>query len=272
MPCLYAHHVFGQKVREQLPENMKKCIAKYEDCYQWGLQGPDFLFYCNVPTGNKIKKAGRNLHKQSFGNFLQGVLQQTRQKGVQSPQMAYLLGFLCHFMLDSQCHPYVNAWKGEGFPHADTEKAFDQYLIKLDGGIPGTYKTYELLPLHKRTIKTICSMYTNISRFHIYSSCLLFVMAKRFFYAKGEKKRRRLISWTKRFHVYEKWNRHFYWERMQKKFDKKSARLTAMLEEIVEETVVWEKGIWNGVESNDKIELPKRLEHTDFGGLFVEEG
>lgn len=270
MPCLYAHDVFGEKVKREVPKQIRQCIEKYEDCYKWGLQGPDFMFFCNMPTGKKIKKMGTRMHKQSFHTYLQKVIPIVKEKGEDSKEMAYLLGFLCHFMLDSACHPYVNAWKEEGYTHADTEKAFDQYLVKLNEKVPGEYPFYELLPLNKDTFQVLNHMYPWVNRFYIYGSMLLYVMAKRVFYAPSNKKRTFLTRITKKFNVYQKWNRHFYWERMQKKFDKKSARLYLMLEETVEETVLWEKVIWNGIESNTDISLSKRLSQVDFGGLRIE--
>lgn len=269
MPCLYAHDVFGEKVREQLPERIRQSIHKYEDCYKWGLQGPDFMFFCNILTGKKIKKMGHRIHKQSLKTYLEKVIFIASEKGADSPEAVYLLGFLCHFMLDSQCHPYVNAWKEEGYSHADTEKAFDQYLIKLDKKIPGEYPFYELLPLKMRTLRAVNHMYPWVNFLYIYSSMILYVMAKRLFYAPGQFKRKLLTGLTKKFGIYSKCNRHFYWERMQKKFDKKSARLYTMLEEAVEETVLWEKIIWNGIESKSDISVSDRLSQVDFGGLRV---
>ena len=270
MPCLYAHDVFGEKVREQLPERIKYCIKQYEDCYKWGLQGPDFMFFCNIPTGKKIKKMGHRIHRQSLNTYLEKVISIVQEKGVESPESVYLLGFLCHFMLDSQCHPYVNAWKEEGYSHADTEKAFDQYLVKLDKKIPGEYPFHKLLPLKMRTMRALNHMNPWVNRFYIYSSMIFYVMAKRFFYAPGEFKRKFITGLTKKFGLYPKWNRHFYWERMQKKFDKKSARLYTMLEEAVEETVLWEKIFWNGIESGADIAVSERLCQFDFGGLRIE--
>ncbi|MGN0466456.1 MAG: zinc dependent phospholipase C family protein [Lachnospiraceae bacterium] len=271
MPCLYAHNVFGEKVREQFPEEIRQCIQQYEDCYKWGLQGPDFLFFCNIPTGKKIKKMGHRIHRQSLDIYLQKIIPIVKERGVSSAEMAYLLGFLCHFMLDSQCHPYVNAWKEEGYSHADTEKAFDQYLVKLDKKSPEKYPFYTLLPLKIRTIKIVNRMYPWVNFFYIYSSMIFYVMAKRLFYAPRETKRKIITVLTKKMGLYPKLNRHFYWERMQKKFDKKSARLYEMLEEIVEETVLWGKIFWKGIESNTDIFVSDRLRQVDFGGLKIKE-
>lgn len=45
--------------------------------------------------------------------------------------LAYLLGFGCHYMLDSACHPYVNRMAEEGvIPHIVLEKEFDRVLME----------------------------------------------------------------------------------------------------------------------------------------------
>ena len=48
--------------------------------------------------------------------------------------MAYMLGFGCHYILDSTCHPYVNQVAKEGkISHTLLEKEFDRMLMYLTG-------------------------------------------------------------------------------------------------------------------------------------------
>ena len=48
--------------------------------------------------------------------------------------MAYLLGFGCHYILDSTCHPYVNQVAAEGkISHTLFEKEFDRMLMYETG-------------------------------------------------------------------------------------------------------------------------------------------
>ena len=48
--------------------------------------------------------------------------------------MAYLLGFGCHYILDSTCHPYVNQVAEEGkISHTLLEKEFDRMLMYETG-------------------------------------------------------------------------------------------------------------------------------------------
>ena len=51
--------------------------------------------------------------------------------------MAYLLGFGCHYILDSTCHPYVNQVAAEGkVSHTLFEKEFDRMLMYETGKDP----------------------------------------------------------------------------------------------------------------------------------------
>lgn len=51
--------------------------------------------------------------------------------------MAYMLGFGCHYILDSTCHPYVNQVAKEGkISHTLLEKEFDRMLMYETGKNP----------------------------------------------------------------------------------------------------------------------------------------
>ena len=44
---------------------------------------------------------------------------------------AYLYGFLCHYILDSECHPYISEYMEEhDLGHLEIETEFDRYLME----------------------------------------------------------------------------------------------------------------------------------------------
>lgn len=46
---------------------------------------------------------------------------------------AYIYGVICHFALDSECHPYVEKMIHEsGISHSEIEMEFDQLLLRED--------------------------------------------------------------------------------------------------------------------------------------------
>ena len=61
-------------------------------------------------------------------------------RGQQSGFGMLRLGFGCHYILDSACHPYVNKMAAEGvIPHIVLEKEFDRVLMEETGKDPDHY-------------------------------------------------------------------------------------------------------------------------------------
>ncbi len=77
-------------------------LTEYGDCFLLGAQGGDLLFY----AFGKFRGYGARTHDE--GNFetfsrLLGYCKSNDRKDV----LAYCLGYLCHYALDSALHPYV---------------------------------------------------------------------------------------------------------------------------------------------------------------------
>ena len=106
MPTTYTHDIFGKEVYEQLPDEIKKVIRSGKSLYLTGLHGPDILFYHLPFLKNKIYDTGMQMHqKESADFFCRAIVRY--QEEPSDLTMAYILGFGCHFILDSTCHPYV---------------------------------------------------------------------------------------------------------------------------------------------------------------------
>ena len=106
MPTTYAHDLFGQKVYRQLPNQVKKIIRKNGELYRIGLHGPDIFFYYFI-FKNHVSSVGYRMHKEKARAFFAQGMAQVRETGDEA-LLAYLLGFGCHYLLDSSCHPFVN--------------------------------------------------------------------------------------------------------------------------------------------------------------------
>ena len=51
--------------------------------------------------------------------------------------LSYLLGFICHFTLDSECHPFIADYmEARGVSHSDIETELDRSLMEKDGKNP----------------------------------------------------------------------------------------------------------------------------------------
>lgn len=112
MPGFTTHYIMGMKAYNDLPNNqLKYVIAKYRWLYQLGLQGPDMFFY-NIPIlrHQDYRNVGSYMHEHHIRSFFECYwrnLREIRSKQQREEGLAYFCGFLCHYIGDSICHPYV---------------------------------------------------------------------------------------------------------------------------------------------------------------------
>lgn len=162
MPIFYAHHHFGEQVYKELPDELQQIVYEYYPQFQIGLQGPDIFFFYRS-SENRVAKYGHELHSISAYPFFQNALKVIHEKDRHSPEYAYLIGYICHFILDSESHPYVNNCVTRlKVPHLEIEQEFDKYLMRSNKLDPFTYPTYELIPTDNLTAKTIYPFYNHI--------------------------------------------------------------------------------------------------------------
>lgn len=159
MPAFYAHDRFGREVSQRMQGILKETITKYYTQFAIGLQGPDIFFFCR-PWCGRINRYGNHLHHISARPFLYHGQKVIRQTGRDSAQYAYLMGFICHFILDSECHPYVNMVVEEtGIHHLEIEEEFEKYLLRLDDEDPLAFPMAELVPTDNITAAVIAPFY-----------------------------------------------------------------------------------------------------------------
>ena len=144
MPGLYAHFLFGLKVKEILPEELSRVIENHQDEYLLGLQGPDLLFYYHPLRFRPV--TGGKIHRQPASGFLENAACVLREDGSESG-LAYIIGFICHFTLDSDCHPVICSFKQQdGLSHAGIEEEFDQVLMRQQKIDPSRFSPKPLIP------------------------------------------------------------------------------------------------------------------------------
>jgi hypothetical protein len=140
MPSNYAHYRFGQDVLALLPEEIKKDILAYKALFDIGLHGPDILFYYRPFFSNKVSRKGFDMHDEPGLCFFKEIGENILYKKYRAPYLVYVYGFICHFVLDSQCHGYIDQKiKQSGISHAEIEVEFDRALMLEDGHNPLTH-------------------------------------------------------------------------------------------------------------------------------------
>lgn len=143
MPAIYAHMSFGEEVTKTLPTPYAELIQRFPEAFCLGTQGPDILFYHKPLKSNDIRKKGTILHTWSGEKFFlaQGkkLLENAPNGDVESllnnneAFAAYICGFLCHFTLDTLCHPYIDANSNDAVSHGKIESEFDKYVFRMNG-------------------------------------------------------------------------------------------------------------------------------------------
>jgi len=114
MPGFTTHYILGVKAYGQLENSgLKHIISKYRWLYQLGLQGPDMFFY-NIPIlrHRDYRNVGSYMHESHVNDFFANAMYEIQSmESAQKKQQAisYIAGFLCHYVGDYICHPYVYA-------------------------------------------------------------------------------------------------------------------------------------------------------------------
>ena len=163
MPSTYAHYCFGQKVYNNLDTEVKQLIDRHHPLFLSGLQGPDLLFYYRPFTDNPVTSLAHEVHRKTAKEFFDRARNQLAKSQDQEAGIVYLLGFFCHFMLDSECHVLVKEVTGsdEG-AHNRLEKELDRTLMLNDNLDPLSYRTSELVFIRPRDLALIASFYTDV--------------------------------------------------------------------------------------------------------------
>ena len=197
MPTTYAHYSFGERVRANLHNDVEELIRENLPLYQIGQNGPDILFYHSPLRHDPVNELGHEIHRQSGLLFFSKAKSILMQNDFQRPAIAYVLGVLCHFMLDTQCHPSVRQMESEKFSHNRIEAAFDRVLMERDGLDPMSYRPTQHIKPRDDYAAVISQFYDGVSPKQIKESLLsmrrtlnLFVSpgaAKRFFVVAGMK-------------------------------------------------------------------------------------
>ena len=141
MPSTYAHYRMGQEVARLVPDQMKQVINNNRELFEIGLHGPDILFYYKPLSTNKVNATGYGMHDHAGREFFEHAAAVLEEKDYEQSYLAYVYGFICHFVLDTTCHGYIGKKiAASGISHAEIEVEFDRELMIMDGFNPISHK------------------------------------------------------------------------------------------------------------------------------------
>ncbi|MDO4622593.1 MAG: zinc dependent phospholipase C family protein [Eubacteriales bacterium] len=152
MPAAYAHHIFGEACIQTMPPKFRKACLAHREEFNFGVHGPDIFFYYDPLKKNKVNTFGSSMHFRSGKAFFRDTREPFQRLDDKGAMMAYLLGFLAHFALDSSCHGYINRLTEEsGLSHNYIESQYEAYLMRKDGLDPLLVDRSETLFPGKKT-------------------------------------------------------------------------------------------------------------------------
>lgn len=162
MPTTYAHFQFGQDCLAKLPKEFIRTIDRRPSLYNFGVQGPDLLFYTKPWSKIHKMKVGDKIHSLPATEMFQRIRQaMEKHPRMEEDLMTYAFAMLSHFTLDSTCHPYIER-KEEvtGVSHNLIESQYDGHLMRKNGvEDPSTYPRAYLIDPNREDARTIGAVF-----------------------------------------------------------------------------------------------------------------
>jgi len=200
MPGFITHYLFGcETVKNIKDKNISNIIKENKKAFSLGLQGPDVFFYFPYSfTGNK-KRLASVMHVYDTGKFLHNLIEQVSRLDDYNRNIgiAYVLGFLGHYSMDTKCHPYIyyrtgylNKGKDYFGKHTDFETDIDFLLLdKLKGKSVVDFRQEKTIRLDSNSTRIIAGVLNNACKktypFIKSSNKLMEITIKSFYYSNG---------------------------------------------------------------------------------------
>ena len=181
MPAIVAHDTFGKQAYELIREEVGSSKDRVE-AFLLGNQGPDPLFYVVAdPTLSDWHRLGNRLHREKTDEVLAAMKRSLAVLSDSDAEIgrAYMLGFLCHYLLDSTVHPLVYAQEyalcdagiaglsranGDAV-HATIECEFDEVMMSrhLNVTMAEWSPAKNILRASRHVLKVVSTMYLYVS-------------------------------------------------------------------------------------------------------------
>lgn len=160
MPSTFAHYYFGHEVLKNLDVRARNIILGDKKIFDIGLHGPDIFFYYKPFMVNKVLIMGHDMHRENVDGFIERSACHIGHMKDKRAAISYMMGFICHFALDSECHTIVEKWvKISGVSHTEIEMEFDKSLLRSVGINPLEYRFGKHLPTYGVNTDVIDKIY-----------------------------------------------------------------------------------------------------------------
>jgi len=140
MPDILTHIFCGQDTIEHLEDDYwKYIINSKQKIFNLGCQGPDMFLYNDFCPCIKEKRGlpyGRIMHTEKTGDFLVESITYLSQSNFDKNDFgdifSYICGFICHFGLDRNAHPYIHYHAGATDLSKKETRRFSGYHKRLE--------------------------------------------------------------------------------------------------------------------------------------------
>lgn len=155
MPSTVTHGYFAKDIFKKL-KNKRYVDLEYLKTFS---QGPDVLFFynsINLKKGKDIRKLARVVHNNNTQDFFYNLIKYIVDNNLKYNKkvISFLYGFILHYSLDSEVHPYVfyktgtyDKIKKETIKykslHQDIEKVIDIYMLDKNNIKPKKFKLHK---------------------------------------------------------------------------------------------------------------------------------
>lgn len=183
MPNIITHTLFSDEVFEVLVNEQNDVLSGRLALVEAGANGPDFLFfhglsYKHFLKNSSLRKLGSLAHEDHINDFYLSALQSIRKEAdpqIKKDMIAYCIGHLCHWALDSTVHPYVfyrtgNCKGKSAWWHHRFESLLDAIVLKVKKELTiKDYKAYSICDLSLEQVRAIARIYVPAANnvFHI---------------------------------------------------------------------------------------------------------
>lgn len=172
MANLITHVYFAREVEKLLPSGLKGITEKYPAAYTIGSIGPDFLFVLRELKDDAARYCNQMQYCNTYEVFtsIRDYLRTTKNPEA----LSYVMGLMCHYVLDFNIHAFVNYFVEEGVYktvpgcqqqgiHAFIENALDDYISRerLHYKDSNLYRPSKELKTSGRTRRVISNIYIN---------------------------------------------------------------------------------------------------------------
>lgn len=158
MPSCMAHYQFGQDMIETLNFTLRQLVTAYKNEFDIGLQGPDIFFTYQMLKNLGLLRYGLKWHACSANAMFAPLFGEKPKK---ASSFAYTLGLLCHYFLDSACHPYVFGHCRSLPEHWKMEAAYDKAIMRRSGY---GEERYPFLPVEMLDFTGIAMIWPKLSQ------------------------------------------------------------------------------------------------------------